>query len=408
MTYLLFGHKKRTRWTGALIILLSVLLVYPSSGLAQSIAQASGDDRARTLEQELSRMRRDLDDLRNQVYQNWQSSPTQAVDSRGRGAGADNAVESSVAGRLQLKIQSIENSLRSLTGRIEETIFRLQALSDQLVKVNEDVQFRLTRLESQSLAQAGQLTGGEANDFSTTSVASGTTGPATTQSGNNTTVIPAPATPENPQISANQLATGQQNNNLANNSLLGAIVTDENGNIVGANVQGANVQGANVQGTNVQGGAATTQAPSSAQTANTTQAAPAPRAIPENPRIAYNFGREALLRRDFVLAETTFKTFLERWPQDTLAGNAAYWLGETYYADQKYSAAANAFIDTYTTYRTSPKAPDSLLKLAMSLGHLNNLSPACDALQALEDEFPDASQTTRQMARVKKQEFCQN
>ena len=407
MTYLLFGHKKRTRWTGALIILLSVLLVYPSSGLAQSVtsklvAQATGDDRARTLEQELSRMRRDLDDLRNQVYQNWQSSPTQAVDSRGRGAGADNAVESSVAGRLQLKIQSIENSLRSLTGRIEETIFRLQALSDQLVKVNEDVQFRLTRLESQSLAQAGQLTGGEANDFSTTSVASGTTGPATTPSGNNTTVIPAPATPENPQVSANQPATGQQNTNLANNNLLGAIVTDESGNIVRANV-----------GANVQGGATVPQAPSttqgaSTQTANTAQAAPAPRAIPENPRIAYNFGREALLRRDFVLAETTFKTFLERWPQDTLAGNAAYWLGETYYADQKYSAAANAFIDTYTTYRTSPKAPDSLLKLAMSLGHLNNLSPACDALQALEDEFPDASQTTRQMARVKKEEFCQN
>ena len=402
MTYLLFGHEKRARWTGALIILLSVLVVYPSSGVAQSFAQATGDDRARTLEQELSRMRRDLDDLRNQVYQNWQSSPTQAVDSRGRGAGADNAVESSVAGRLQLKIQSIENSLRSLTGRIEETIFRLQALSDQLVKVNEDVQFRLTRLESQSLAQAGQLTGGEANDFSTTSVASGTTGPATTPSGNNTTVIPAPATPENPQVSANQPATGQQNTNLANNNLLGAIVTDESGNIVRANV-----------GANVQGGATVPQAPSttqgaSTQTANTTQAASAPRAIPENPRIAYNFGREALLRRDFVLAETTFKTFLERWPQDTLAGNAAYWLGETYYADQKYSAAANAFIDTYTTYRTSPKAPDSLLKLAMSLGHLNNLSPACDALQALEDEFPDASQTTRQMARVKKDEFCQN
>ena len=278
----------------------------------------------------------------------------------------------------------------------------MQALSDQLVKVNEDVQFRLTRLESQSLAQAGQLTGGEANDFSTTSVASGTTGPATTPSGNNTTVIPAPATPENPQVSANQPATGQQNTNLANNNLLGAIVTDESGNIVGANV-----------GANVQGGATVPQAPSttqgaSTQTANTTQAASAPRAIPENPRIAYNFGREALLRRDFVLAETTFKTFLERWPQDTLAGNAAYWLGETYYADQKYSAAANAFIDTYTTYRTSPKAPDSLLKLAMSLGHLNNLSPACDALQALEDEFPDASQTTRQMARVKKEEFCQN
>ena len=402
MTYLLFGHEKRARWTGALIILLSVLVVYPSSGVAQSVtsklvAQATGDDRARTLEQELSRMRRDLDDLRNQVYQNWQSSPAQAVDSRGRGAGADNAVESSVAGRLQLKIQSIENSLRSLTGRIEETIFRLQALSDQLVKVNEDVQFRLTRLESQNLAQAGQLTGGEANDFSTTPAA-----PATTPSGNNATVIPAPATPENNGssglLSPNQSATGQQNNNLANNNLLGAIVTDETGNIVGANVQG---------------GATTTQTPSTAQgastqTANTTQAAPAPRAIPENPRIAYNFGREALLRRDFVLAETTFKTFLERWPQDTLAGNAAYWLGETYYADQKYSAAANAFIDTYTTYRTSPKAPDSLLKLAMSLGHLNNLSPACDALQALEDEFPDASQTTRQMARVKKEEFCQN
>ena len=399
MKYILFGHKKIAHWTGVLIILSSVLVLNSSSGLAQSIAQATGDGRARTLEQELGRMRRDLDDLRNQVYQNWQSAPafsqsgsqTQAAESASNRTGTDNALESSVAGRLQLKIQSMENSLRSLTGRIEETIFRLQALSDQLVKVNEDVQFRLTRLESQMPAQAGQLANGEANNLSTTPAA-----PATTQFGNNTTVIPAPATSENTGdsglLSANQPTTGQQNNNL-----LGAIVSDESGNIIGANV-----------GANVQGGATVPQAPSSAQTANTTQAAPAPRAIPENPRIAYNFGREALLRRDFVLAETTFKTFLERWPQDTLAGNAAYWLGETYYADQKYSAAANAFIDTYTTYRTSSKAPDSLLKLAMSLGHLNNFSPACDALQALEDEFPDASQTTRQMARVKKDEFCQN
>ena len=405
MTYLLFGHKKRTHWTGALVVLLCALVVNPSSGLAQS--QPSGVNRAQTLEQELSRIRRDLDDLRNQVYQNWQSAPAfsqgstqaQAGGSAASRTNAENGLESSVAGRLQLKIQSLENSLRSLTGRIEETIFRLQALSDQLVKVNEDVQFRLTRLESQNLAQAGQLATGEANDFSTAPAAPAA--PATTQSGNNTTVIPAPATPENPQVSANQPATGQQNNNLANNNLLGAIVTDENGTIVGANVQnGAEAnQAATTQ-------LATQQA--TTQQATTQQPTTDSRAIPENPRIAYNFGREALLRRDFVLAETTFKTFLERWPQDTLAGNAAYWLGETYYADQKYSAAANAFIDTYTTYRTSPKAPDSLLKLAMSLGHLNNFPPACDALQALEDEFPDASQTTRQMARVKKEEFCQN
>ena len=50
-----------------------------------------------------------------------------------------------------------------------------------------------------------------------------------------------------------------------------------------------------------------------------------------------------------------------------LAGNAQYWLGETHYVRRDYKAAATAFLNGYTTFENSPKAPDSLLKLGMTL-----------------------------------------
>ena len=49
--------------------------------------------------------------------------------------------------------------------------------------------------------------------------------------------------------------------------------------------------------------------------------------------------------------------FLEKHPQDDLASNAQYWLGETYYVRKNYQDAAFAFAEGYQRYPESRKAP---------------------------------------------------
>ena len=66
-------------------------------------------------------------------------------------------------------------------------------------------------------------------------------------------------------------------------------------------------------------------------------------------------------------AQTDFEQMLKRFPAHKLAGNAQYWLGETFYVRRQFKQAAEAFLAGYTTYQQSTKAPDSLLKLGMTL-----------------------------------------
>jgi len=108
------------------------------------------------------------------------------------------------------------------------------------------------------------------------------------------------------------------------------------------------------------------------------------------PRAAYDKAYGYLLEQDYGAAEVAFGEFVNRHPKDKLAGNAQYWLGESHYVRGNYRAAANAFLKGYKTYRKSSKAPDSLLKLAMSLSRLGQKPSACSTFKELAARFPNA------------------
>ena len=83
---------------------------------------------------------------------------------------------------------------------------------------------------------------------------------------------------------------------------------------------------------------------------------------------------------DYFGAEKGFKAFVQRYPQHALAGNAQYWLGETFYARRDYQNAMTAFAKGYEVYKASPKAPDNLLKLGVTLAVLGRKPDACAVL----------------------------
>lgn len=105
-----------------------------------------------------------------------------------------------------------------------------------------------------------------------------------------------------------------------------------------------------------------------------------------------------LLRQDYGAAEAAFEEFLKSHPSDELAGNAQYWLGETHFVRGNYKSAAGAFLKGYQTYAKSNKAPDSLLKLAMSLDRLGQKDAACSSFSELVSKFPEAAGHVKEKA----------
>lgn len=117
-----------------------------------------------------------------------------------------------------------------------------------------------------------------------------------------------------------------------------------------------------------------------------------------DPKQLYEAAYSYLLQQDYGAAEAAFNDFLKQYPGDQLSGNAQYWLGETYFVRSQYKAAAAAFLKGYETYRQSAKAPDSLLKLAMSLDRLGQREAACSSYRELNTQFPSAPQHVRDRA----------
>ncbi|MBS0219226.1 MAG: tol-pal system protein YbgF [Proteobacteria bacterium] len=94
---------------------------------------------------------------------------------------------------------------------------------------------------------------------------------------------------------------------------------------------------------------------------------------------------------NYAGAEKDFRTFLQRYPKHVLAGNAQYWLGETYYARRDYQNAMTAFAEGYKVYKTSPKGPDNLLKLGITLAVLGRKSDACAVFSRFTQDYPHAT-----------------
>ena len=112
---------------------------------------------------------------------------------------------------------------------------------------------------------------------------------------------------------------------------------------------------------------------------------------PEGGEQVYHDAFKKLQDGDYAGAERGFKAFLQSNPKHALAGNAQYWLGETYYARRDYQNAVTAFAEGYKNYKTSAKGPDNLLKLGVTLTALGRKSDACTVFAKFSQDYPKAT-----------------
>ncbi|MCC2096698.1 MAG: tol-pal system protein YbgF [Hyphomicrobiales bacterium] len=119
------------------------------------------------------------------------------------------------------------------------------------------------------------------------------------------------------------------------------------------------------------------------------------------PREVYRQAVASLKSGRYQDAETGFKDFMKRFPRSSLAPSVLYNLGITYASRSRHREAAEQFLKVSTDYRKSSRAPESLYRLGISLERLGAREQACASYAEVERRYPRAPGSLR--ARVDKQ-----
>ncbi len=148
------------------------------------------------------------------------------------------------------------------------------------------------------------------------------------------------------------------------------------------------------QGAPVAAAPAAPRGPAPPPTAAPPPQAPAAAAtLPDGtPEEQYAYAFRLLQTAQYDTAEAALRAFVDRHPEAELADNARYWLAETYYVRGNFEGAAKAFATAYQAKKDGSKAPDSLLKLGMSLAKIGRTDDACTTFAQLKRAFPRAPQ----------------
>ena len=295
------------------------------------LASAQDSDLAR----EVERLRRDVADLQRQAFGSAGSGTT---------GGASEPVNADAATRLQLQMQTMQNQLRDLTGRLERMEFENRSNKERLERLSADMDMRLRAVEQGGTGEMGM-------GSAPTSTGGGLTPPT-----GSTATAPSTGTAQTDEPPAG-LAPGQR--------LMGTLTNGERQPSAGA----------------------------VAAPAKPTASKPQQVALPKgDPNEQYQYAYGLLQQRDFDGAERALQAFITANPSHQLTGNATYWLGETYYIRKNYAEAARVFLDGYQKFPKGNKAPDNLLKLGMSLAAVGEKEPACQAYRRLVTTFPEGNQ----------------
>jgi tol-pal system protein YbgF len=255
-------------------------------------------------------------------------------------------ITTTAAARIELRLSQFEAELRTLTGQVEEAGYRNNQLNERLERLATETDFRLLQLE-QAPRPGAAMQGAPAGQA-------------------------APGAPD----------TGQPR-------VLGT-------------VSQADLEALRSQPVESASSAAQPGAQPGAQQA----AAPGYALAGETPEEQYRHAFGLLSQANYGEAELALRTFVELNPQDPLAGNAKYWLGETFYVRQDYQQAAVTFAEAYQEYPNSGKAPDNLLKLGMSLSALGSKPDACGTFVELLKRYPRAAATVIQRAKQERQRLA--
>ena len=123
----------------------------------------------------------------------------------------------------------------------------------------------------------------------------------------------------------------------------------------------------------------------------------------DEPARAYDAAYTLLKDKQFKEAREKFNAFIKRFPKDGLAGNAQFWIGESYYAEKDFESAILAYETLIKNYPHNEKIPGALLKQGLSFAEIGDKKTAKVILDKLIERYPDSREAA--LAKKKKTEL---
>jgi tol-pal system protein YbgF len=117
-----------------------------------------------------------------------------------------------------------------------------------------------------------------------------------------------------------------------------------------------------------------------------------------SPQEQYDAAVDLLSRAQYSEAQQAFRAFVAANPASQLAGPAQYWVGDIAFTQKDYQSSAKAFAVVLKSYAKTPKAPEAMLKLGLSLMELGQKKEGCTTLGALKVKYPTAQKKLLDLA----------
>jgi tol-pal system protein YbgF len=106
-----------------------------------------------------------------------------------------------------------------------------------------------------------------------------------------------------------------------------------------------------------------------------------------SPTSAFNLAYNDYLNGRYDLAVTGFQRFLKDFPSTSLAPNAHYWMGESYFSLKDYPHAAQAFQKVVNDHPRSEKVAPALFKMGVVTAEAGDLPKARGYLRRVIEDF---------------------
>jgi len=393
------NRKSRIR-SGLVVMALLAVLAAPQATQAQYANDRLYQD-VDVLNDRLNRMERVLKDVEREVY---------SIRKKSR-KGNDDDFAGPPSSVTSVRIDELESLVRNLNGMIEQTRFENAQLKQQLDSWSGDVDFRLKAIEeklgiSPLPSNAQSPFGAAAPNLNAPAAPVDPNAPASTLGGGDRSQT------ESGQMTADQGITGQ--------TTTGPVTTGQGGleipegldehlaasmGVLGETRPSAELSEDELPppssdvptraalGTPdpvmIEGGQIDTTIQS---VGPETYASLDSEGLPGTPGALYQTARNRLLAQDFAGAQEAFRVFLDLYADHSRAGEARYWLGESYYAQGLYKEAGQHFAQGLAKHPQNPKAPETLLKLGMSLVALGETKAGCKSFSEMRSRFPSAEE----------------
>ncbi|MDB4973594.1 MAG: repeat containing exported protein [Myxococcaceae bacterium] len=115
----------------------------------------------------------------------------------------------------------------------------------------------------------------------------------------------------------------------------------------------------------------------------------------------YAAAYRAYSERNFAQARSLFRSFIQRYPTDTQADNAQYWLGASYLVENRPATALDELKKVIQNYRGGDAVDEALLDMAEAFYRLRACSDSRNALDTLIRTQPSSPLVSKAKAKLK-------